>query len=160
MAKTLDIDELMNGISGAAAEQILRDYIAPVMWDILQKHISTDIYGAYTPKQDAWIGGRTYNRRYSLIGDGGMVTSMLAPDEIMVTSNAAPDGPLAGSWSDFAQGGGFLAMLENGYMGFWTKTTGRTLPRPAISNAQKEIDDSPEIRAALKRGLQGVLGLG
>lgn len=145
--------ELSSYLTDAETKEVLEKYILPIMERILFEHIESDIYGAYTPKEYGWIGGETYRRRNSLI------SRMASYHEIngttmMVTSAAEPENLWSGSVSGY---GAFLAILENGDMGAWTDATGRRLPRPAISNAQKEVDESQEIEKAAERGIQAVL---
>lgn len=161
MPKRLVVTDLDQIVDPKSAEIILHNYVVPVMKDILLKHIQDDIYGQEAPTKHQWFGGQPYSRTGALLEESSLYDIMLDDTTVMVTSNAQPDyAPIKTSKRfDGNTEGGFLAMLENGNMGFWSTVTGLRFPRPAISNAQKEIDDSPEIEAALQRGLKEVLGL-
>lgn len=126
-------------ISGdALARDILLHDVAPVATEILLKHIEKDIYNAYSPS--------FYTRRYSLVSDGNIYTKMIDDNTLFITSVAQPNKPHTG-WS--SQGpGSFLQMLEEGNMGWWKKG----FARPAISNAQHEVDNSQKIIQAINRG--------
>lgn len=131
---------------------ILDKYVKPVMQKILLEHIKEDIYGAYSPKQYAWIGGTTYQRRNSLLNEGA-IESEIDGNTIYVTSGATTMGLFSeGSW--VGGPGSFLAMLEEGDMGAWTRVTGRRLPRPALTKAQKEVDKSQAIQSAVEKGFE------
>lgn len=141
------------GLTQAEKNEILEKYVRPVMERILMEHIAHDIYGAYSPKPFAWIGGETYHRRGSLLPKGSLYHEITG-DTIMVTSDAEPES----IWGGFGGGhGGFLAMLESGNMGAWSRATGRGLPRPALSQAQSEVDKSSELEAAVHRGIDEIL---
>lgn len=135
--KAIDIDSLETAISDDPniIRDILMNDVAPVVEDILAKHIEHDIYGAYTP-----VG---YERRYSLTKS--IVSKMINGNTLLVTSIAQPNLPHTG-WVSSGDGA-FLAMLENGDLGWWRKG----FPRPAVSNAQKEVDSSSAVRSAIQR---------
>lgn len=133
---------------------ILEEYVAPVATEIVKKHIQRDIYDKYTPKKGAWVNGSTYERRYSLLQDGagdGIYTSIVAPDEILITSDTrANDSVVRGRRFTTEYPGAFLAFFEQNNFGVWKNG----FPRPAISNAQKEIDKSSAINQAIQRGIE------
>ena len=58
--------EALTAAAQKKCEGILQRDVAPVAAEILRKHILSDIYGAYTPKQNGWVGGSTYQRRFVL----------------------------------------------------------------------------------------------
>lgn len=137
------IENLFSEISERDNERILMDYVAPVVEEILRKHIEKDVYGAYTP----W----RYNRRGSLTA---RIQSKILPDgTLLVTSMAEPNVPHTG-WQSSGDGA-FLYMLEVGDLGWWRKG----FPRPAITNAQKETDHSGKVKAAIKQGRKSVQGI-
>lgn len=128
-------------IDAAAAKIILMDYVAPVVEDILRKHIREDVYGAYSPTQ--------YVRRGSLTGT--ITSKMIADNELLVTATSQPNAPAHG-WASSGEGA-FLYMLEVGDLGWWRKG----FPRPAIANAQKEVDESAAVERAKKAGIKRVM---
>lgn len=135
--------------------RILEQYVAPVATDIVRKHIQKDIYDAYTPKEGAWVSGSTYQRRKELlktgIADGGLYTSIIAPDEILITSDTHAGKSIVRGYrfvTDYP--GAFLEFFEQDNFGVWRKG----FPRPAVSNAQKEINRSGAISDAIKRGIE------
>ena len=126
-----DID--FSGISAIVAF----NYIVPEMETILKKHIDKDIYGAYGPKQ--------YKRRMSLNKD--FEAKIIDNNTIFVTNNAYPNKPARGrngAWHAYHDGA-FLEMLAGSNLGFWYEG----FPRPAVANAQQEIDSSYKIKSAI-----------
>ena len=142
MARELtSIGELKDSaMTAAKARIVMMDYVAPVVEEILRKHIESDIYGAYTPK--------FYERSYSLTAN--VRSQMISDDELLVTSTAVPNTPHAG-WHSSGDGA-FLYMLEVGDLGWWRKD----FPRAAISNTQRETDSSTKVRQAMKLGVEQV----
>ena len=138
----------------AAAEKhcanvLLKD-VAPVAKEIVRKHIQSDIYDAYTPQEGAWVNGSTYQRR------GKLLTTLQATlnvdgNELTVTSKATASKPIIKGYRfNNVYPGAFLEMLESDNRGIWKSG----FPRPAISNAQKEIDSSREIISAIENGFR------
>lgn len=123
-------------------ETVLIDYVAPVVENILRKHIERDVYKAYTPK--------VYKRRNSLTST--ITSRMISSNELLVTATSQPNKPVSG-WVSSGDGA-FLYMLEKGDLGWWRKG----FSRPAISNAQREVDHSSAVKQAKKAGLKHVLG--
>lgn len=152
MSKDDELADLELALQKVQAE-ILKKDVAPIVEKILKRHIKTDIYDAYTPQENAWVGGETYKRRHSLQKN---ITSKILPDgSLLVTStayaNKAIAAPTGFSFYDM-EVGGFLHMLEDGHMGIWKSG----FPRPAVSNAQRETDESAEVRAAIEKGIQRI----
>lgn len=146
------VEELASYVSSRVDEILLED-IAPVVENILLRNIETMIYEAYTPKPGAWVNGTTYQRR-RLFADH-MVYKIEEPGVLSVTSNAVPSDPIVrGSAFVPYTDGAFLGMLEHGDMGIWKSG----FPRPAVSSAQKETDDSLAVRIALRYGLDRLFG--
>lgn len=148
-------ESLVAAVESGVKDILIAD-VAPVAEDILRKHIESDIYGAYSPKNGGWFAGRyyesAYNRRHVL--DNSIKSTMENATSMMVTSSAPANQSLVPGYSfSNRYDGGFLQMLENGDMGIWRKG----FPRPAVSNAQKEIDSSSKIRAAIKSGIKRVI---
>lgn len=147
-----DWDSLTSAVQ-SRCKQILDKQVAPIAKRIVKKHIQTDIYDAYTPKEDGWVSGgkrETYKRRYSLLKRGTLYHTFIKDDEILVTNDVHAMPAIVKGWSfRHRYPGAFLKLLEIGNMGIWRGG----FPRPAISNAQKEIDKSSEIRKVIKRAL-------
>lgn len=144
------------GVNDAMIRDIMMNEVADIVWDILQKHISEDIYAAYSPHTTyygrnppvGWIGvGQEgyyrYARRWSLYEN--KVSKMLG-DTLFVTSDAEPNMSVMGSGWTHNNTGGFLQMIGTNPGSAWK---GR-FPRPAIQNAQDEIDNSPYAAKALE----------
>jgi len=148
-------DGLVTAVEGSIKDILLVD-VAPVAEDILKKHIESDIYGAYAPKNGGWFAGRHYESAYSRrhVLESSLKSTMENATSMLVTSSAPANQSLVPGYSfSNRYDGGFLQMLENGDMGIWRKG----FPRPAVSNAQKEIDSSAKIRAAIKNGIKRVI---
>lgn len=142
MTKEIDnIDALYAAAFDSASVRIvLMEYVAPVVEGILRKHIETDIYGAYSPT--------AYDRRMSLTNS--IKSQMISDNELLVTAASQPNFP-ANGWHSSGDGA-FLHMLELGDLGWWRKG----FPRPAISNAQREVDSSTAVEAAKRNGIKRV----
>ena len=140
----------------AAAEEkisiILKQDVAPIVEEIVQSHIQSDIYYAYSPRPGAWIKGSTYQRRHTL--ENNISSSLLDGETLFVTSTAtASPSVVKGYRFQNRYAGAFLKMLESGNTGIWR----RGFPRPAITNAQTEIDDNLQngsISRAIERGIK------
>lgn len=145
-----------------AAKKILQKDVAKVGKEILKEHIENDIYGAYTPKTNGWVIGReaggskvdwtrtTYKRRNDLPKS---VIALMENDGQTLTitndnSKAVPRPALIGSFHN-RRPGSFLQLLESGNMGLWKGG----FARPAVSNAQREIDSSSDITLAIEQGI-------
>lgn len=153
--------ELINGAE-TVVEFILKQDVAPVAEDILRTHIINDIYKAYTPKENGWVNSKgekaTYERRWDL---PKKVASKLSRDvgqsshydTLIITSLAKPTTPVV-KGSVFTEmnkdGGSFLALLESGRMGIWRNG----FPRPAVSNAERNMKRSRLITRAIKQGIK------
>lgn len=142
MARVIDnINDLYAmALDTSLARIVLMEYVAPVVEDILRKHIESDVYGAYGPS--------VYQRRMSLVNN--IRSQMISDNELLVTSIAQPNKP-ANGWHSSGDGA-FLYMLEAGDLGWWRKG----FPRPAISNAQREVDSSTAVESAKRNGIKRV----
>lgn len=152
-----DWDSLVNAVNKVASN-VLKNDVAPVAEDILVKHIKSDIYDAYTPKQNGWVTPQglptTYVRRHVLEGS---VTSYLIgnKDTLFVTSRAtASQSVVKGHSFRNRYDGSFLKLLESGNMGIWRGG----FPRPAVKNTQDDIDRSRRITSAIRQGIQREIG--
>lgn len=138
-----DIDDLISSISSASSDEIVRA-VASEVEAILLKHIKSDIYDAYAPREGAWVGGSTYQRRHILEGN---IKSTLEADGTLITTSDAPAGQSVVRGYSFSNAdSGFLQLLESGHMGIWK----HGFARPVVANAQREVDESPKIRAIIE----------
>ena len=142
------IDDLFRAIGGV--EIMDEAHMSTVIEEgksVLYRHIQSDIYGAYTPKPGGWVGGKTYARRHSL--SRGSLVAISEPDgTITITSTAVPGAPV-GRGSISSEPGSLLQLIEGDRHGLWRGG----FPRPAVSNAQKEID-SGALMSAIEKALQ------
>lgn len=162
-------NEYMQRLLGQLTDTLNND-IKPIVYEILYKHIQKDIYGVYTPAENGWVEynpdtGRfrshvTYKRRYVLLDpknaysethyeiNGDTITGKLFAT---IDAKVAPF-PRKRSFK-YTGHGAFLELLEIGRLGIFTRAKfgGGSFPRPAVSNAQKEVDNSPRIKAAINR---------
>ena len=141
-----DVDSLLDAVESGISDVLLND-VAPVVEDILLKHIKSDIYEVYTPKPGAWVNGTTYQRRH-VLEDG--ITSMIdGGNTLVVTSDAtANQSVVKGYHFSNRYAGSFLQLLESGHMGIWKNG----FARPAVANAQREAENSSKVAGAVKRG--------
>lgn len=140
-------EELCDAAQKKCHDVLKRD-VAPVAKEIVKKHIQRDIYDVYTPTPHGWVNGTTYQRRHVL--NSSVYCEFVNDDEIMVTSRATASKSVVPGYSFHnRRPGSFLKLLETGRMGIWRNG----FPRPAIGNAQKEIDHSSAIRNAIQSGL-------
>lgn len=170
------VDEYSDWDSLVAAAQkkcatILRRDVAPIVEKIVKDHIEKDIYGAYSPKPGAWKLSKikqsvrgvyedrvkddtnkdTYKRRHTLTDDVYSEMSGANNDTLLTTTNTAPSPSVVPGWSFHnRRQGAFLQLLESGNMGIWKSG----FPRPAIGNAQKEIDNSSRVSRAIENGIK------
>ena len=128
---------------------ILSQDIAPVAKEIVERHIQSDIYNAYTPQPHAWVNGDTYKRRGSLLKNMTVDINQTT-FEIFITNNAMPDSPIVqGSVFQPTGQGSFLRMLSSGNTGIWK----RGFPRPAIENAVLDFKNGNELKSAIQKGI-------
>lgn len=150
-------------LTSAADEQckkILKTYVLPVVKEIVKRHIQSDIYSVYAPKANAWVNGGTYIRRYSLLNDANIYHEFQDDGTtLMVTSSAAPSPSIKKGYSFHnRRPGAFLQLFESGNFGFLNYTSAYHFPRPAITNAQKEIDSGRGVNAAVNKGIKQYFG--
>lgn len=110
--------------------------------EVLRRHIETNIYGVDKRGSGTWVHGTTYSRRHAL---PATVYSYVAGNTVYVTASGAPSTPIRnGASFDSSEPGSFLGLLESGNLGFLTRTSRYApgFPRPAVSNAQAEVDGS------------------
>lgn len=132
-----------------AAVNILQSDVAPIAQKILLKHIATDIYGAYTPRENAWVGGTTYQRRHVL--EGNLTSIMIEEDTLLTTSTAtASPSVVVGYHFENRYPGSLLELIESGHTGIWRGG----FPRPAVANAEREINNSADVNRAIRNGIK------
>lgn len=147
-----DVESLVNAVQ-EKANRILSKYVAPVAEEVFKQHIKSDIYDAYTPKENGWVirknGGfhrATYQRRNDL---ADKVTSrMLKKDTLLITSTARARTPLYGTFRHSE--GSFLNLLETGNMGLWK----HGFPRPVVANSELDFGKNTAIERAITRGIE------
>lgn len=142
LAKMID-DDLRNVLAGD---------VARYMEDVLREHIYTDIYGVNEPGEGKWVHHQTYQRRYLLPQRVRAFTNKQG-NIVRVTSTASARNPIFGG-SRWGGAGAFLNMLQEGNMGFLSDHTHYGyFPRPALENAQHEIETSGVIMSMISRTL-------
>ena len=151
MAKSID----------AVIKATLEKKIGKQVWKVLKDHIDKDVYDVYTPNgrwvwgtpQDSATNGYQRRRKTGLLNesdkyinvDHAAGTNMWS---LRVSTNAHPSKSVLGdTWNHHV--GGFLRLLEEGDLGFWTSSQSQNMtrkgerkrfPRPVITNAQEEAD--------------------
>jgi len=151
MAMYDDWESLVSAAEKKVA-RILKQDVAPIVEEILQSHIQSDIYYAYSPRPGAWVKGTTYKRRHIL--EKNIASSLSDSETLFVTSTATASPSVVKGYSFRNRyPGAFFKMLESGNTGIWRKG----FPRPVVSNAQMEIDDnlqSGSISRAIENGIK------
>lgn len=134
----------------AVVPAVLESSVAPVMENIVTKHVRKDVYDAYTPKPGGWslsrmkpsvrsayaasAGDSTYHRRNSLYN---LKSEMQGRNTLITTTSSAPAPAVVKGWSFHnRRDGAFFQLLESGKTGIWRGG----FPRYPIKNAQTEID--------------------
>lgn len=150
-----DWETLISAID-AKTENILKQDVAPVAETILKKHIESDIYDVYTPKENGWVtqNGQptTYQRRHVLEDE---VVSLMSNKTLTVTSTASASPSVVKGYSFRNRYPGiFLKLLESGNMGIWRGG----FPRPAVKNTQLEFNTGTAVKSAIKRGIKREIG--
>ena len=142
------VDDLFQAIGGVEIiDAAQMDAVIEEGKNVLYRHIQSDIYGAYTPKPGGWVGGQTYARRHSLSRDS--LVAINEPDgTITITSTAVPGTPV-GRGSVSSEPGSLLKLIESDRHGLWRGG----FPRPAVSNAQSEIDGGA-LMSAIEKAFQ------
>lgn len=147
-----DWDELVTAVNQKLSV-ILREEVAPVAEGILAKHIKSDIYDAYTPKENGWVNHTTYTRRHIL--ESSITTISEDENTILITSKASASPAIVNGWSfQNRYPGSFLELLEVGHMGIWHGG----FPRPAVGNAQKEFETSQKIKSVIEKSIKRDVG--
>lgn len=148
-----DWDDLVNAVDSKLSVILEKD-VAPIAEEILSKHIKSDIYDAYAPKENGWVNGTTYQRRHLL--EDAVTSIMLDNNTLLVTSTATASPSIISGWSFHNRyQGAFLKLIESGNTGIWKSG----FPRPAVTNTQEEIDNSNKITSAIKRGIKREIGI-
>jgi len=129
---------------------MLESDVAKYMEDVLREHIYSDIYDVSQPGENKWLHHTTYRRRYGLPQRVRAYTNKRG-NIVRVTSTATARNPIYDG-SRWGAPGAFLNMLQEGNMGFLSQYTHYGyFPRPALENAQHEIETSGIILAMISR---------
>lgn len=148
-----DWDDLVNAVDSKLSIILEKD-VAPIAEEILSKHIKSDIYDAYTPKENGWVNGTTYQRRHLL--EDTVTSITLDNNTLLVTSTATASPSIINGWSFRNRySGAFLKLIESESTGIWKSG----FPRPAVTNTQEEIDNSNKITSAIKQGIKREIGI-
>lgn len=123
-----NIEALETGVQ-LELENFLRSVIAPEVERILSEHIKNDIYGAYSPVM--------YKRR-GLLLSGSNLESTVDGLELFVTDKTPGDTPIASGHTP--SGTDLLKIIETGAQGHGAGKWPNAFPRPAVKNAQEEVD--------------------
>lgn len=143
-------DELVEAIE-KEIPKILTEDVAPYVWEVLKRHIQTDIYDAYTPIEGGWVRGSTYQRRKMLNDDSSEVVLMEGKNTLVVTSGALASTPVVKGYSfDNRYSGSFLELIESGKTGIWK----HGFPRPAVARTEAELEHSTEFHAMIDNALE------
>lgn len=137
------VEELGKHIVGSSKNELVSrdaaEVVAELGKEVLRARIEQNIYGHYTPRTGAWIGGTTYHARHDLADN---VTAEIKPDgTILITTNAHVHGPIVrgAMFNDHGDpGGSFLKLLESGNLGIWRNG----FPRRAVPIAQADVESS------------------
>lgn len=147
------------GLIGAIEREIpkiLQEDVAPYVWEVLKRHIESDIYGAYQPKAGRWVNGSTYQRRHMLNNDENMVAVMEGSDTIVVTSGATASPSVVKGYSfQNRYPGSFLKLIESGNTGIWRSG----FPRPAVARTEAELERSNEFHNMINESLNRRLNI-
>lgn len=145
-----EVEDLLSYFEKSLDDVLLTD-VSPLVEEILLKHIKTDIYDVYTPKPRGWVHGQTYIRRHVL---EGAVTSKIDEEHTLLTTSEATanESVVKGYHFSNRYAGAFLQLLESGHMGIWKKG----FPRPAVTGAQKEVEESHRVESAIRKGIKRV----
>lgn len=145
-----DLDDLYLAIDVGMID-VLQSVI-PVAEDILRKHIRKSVYISSEPHPNKWVNGETYQRRHTL--EDSVETIWEGDHEIVITSTADANASIIPGYHFVSSyPGGFLQLLESGHMGF-LNAGAHGFPRPAVTNAQMEVNSSSKINAAVEKGLR------
>lgn len=133
----------------AVIKNTLEKQIGEKVWKILKDHIEKDVYEVYTPsfyERRRENGLLNESDKYIFADRDGDLW------RLRVSTNARPSPSVLGTtWVHHT--GGFLALLEKGDLGFWSRSGNSVthpFPRPVITNAQDEaMKHMPEYEAEL-----------
>ena len=146
-----DFESLAAAVETELTKILIAD-VASIAEEILESHIHSDIYGVDYRINGGWVGGETYQRREQL--PSTVYSEMEDKSTLVVSANGSPNTPIIKGHSVYGDGGGFLKLLEKGPWGIYR----HGFPRPAVTLAQREIDSSPRIAAAIERGIKKRIG--
>lgn len=146
-----DWESLAQAAEDALAGVLISD-VAKVAERIMRSHIVSDIYGVDERKPGGWVGGETYQRRHQIINT--VYSELEDKSTLLVSTTGAPGKPIIHNHRVNGSEGGFLKLLELGPWGI----SGSQFPRPVVANTQKEFDSSPQINAAIGKGIKRMIG--
>ena len=137
-----------------AVNRILKTKVEDRAKEIFKEHIQKDVYNAYTPKENGWVGHKTYERRHSL---ENFVTAIYPqPNEMVITSTAKPRKPVVkGSSFRNSFPGAFLALIEGDDHGIWRGG----FSRPVVTKTQEDFDTNAEIQKLIDDGINDYFGI-
>lgn len=151
MATYKNMKEAMAGVQKAIDKVLTKD-VAPLVEEILSEHIKSDIYDAYTPIENGWVGNQTYSRRHAL--EGAIFSKMVDKYTLSTTSSAAPGKPIVkGKRAYGGKKGQFFDLIESNNHGIWDRS-GHGFPRYPVRNAQAEVDANTHIVDVIIDGIQ------
>lgn len=135
-------EDLVAGVNNAL-KSVLKKEVQPEVKKIVDKHIQSDIYDTYSPVGREHGG---YDRRGAL-GNSSNTKGYIESDgdgyTLRVTNEAPPSPSVFQSGSGGGQADRLLYWIENGCVPNYFNTSKHYAwesPRPAIENAQAEID--------------------
>jgi len=147
-------------LAAAAVEKtrkILEHDVAPVAKNILNKHIQEDIYAAYSPVGSEFGG---YDRRGELGSPSNTKAEILDDGTLNITNIAVDSNSVRMQYgfadvSEYNETDRLLYWIEYGLVPnmFNSKPYSWMNARPAVQLTQNEINTSPEITAAIERGI-------
>lgn len=148
---------LMNTINNTMKTTMETEVLEHVE-DVLKKYVQTEVYDKSKLKPNAWVGGKTYERRYALFNSpmwhetesnshGNIGTYKLR------ATSTADAGPSILGYPIGGENGWFLGMLEEGNLGFYDPS----FPRPVIPVAQEFLDNDSTVKKIVIDGLSRAL---
>ena len=137
--------------------EILDNYVAAAVKELLVEQVQNDVYGAYAPKPNGWISDDhktriTYQRRNSLLAVSAY-DNTVSGNMMEVFSTAEPSPSVWGGATTGANGG-FLQLLGEGSCGCWAGG----FNRPAVPHAQARVLGDGRVINAIETALQAYFG--
>jgi len=150
MATYNNLGSLFAAIKGAAREALQNEVYEKVK-SVEENHISSDVYGAYSPTM--------YERRGAgggLLADENIIGEMVSDDTLSVRNTASPSPSVLGTAYSPSSDTTFAGWIENGEVNNIFNGTDApwTEPRPFTQNTVEELQQTKEHVQALKAGLR------